>query len=36
MDDTFAFVPAPIRTVVKTYTLIGHQIGSGTIPSRDD
>ncbi len=36
MDQTFGFVPAPIRTAVKTYAFIGHQIGSGAIPSSDE
>lgn len=32
MDEAFAFVPAPIRTAVKTYAFIGHQVASGILP----
>jgi hypothetical protein len=36
LDDTFDFVPEPIRAAVKTYTLIGYQIAAGTLPGIDD
>jgi hypothetical protein len=36
MDETFGFVSEALHTAVKTYAFIGHQIGSGAIPSPDE